>query len=258
MAIQDLIARVRKRLRTSSGKPANPLFDFDGAALPSSDAEALLAAADNDVAKLIYGHKGHVIHKWLHYAGIYNREFAPWRERNPVFLEIGIFKGGSIEMWRDYFGPDATIAGIDINPECADFVHAPNRAFIGSQADPAFLRDVVGQIGTPDIILDDGSHVATHQMVSFQTMFPLLKVGGLYVIEDLHTSYWPGFYEGGYRRKGTAIELAKTLIDDMHGWYHDRGGQLVDKTSIASVRFYDSLVVIEKGEISAPKHIKIG
>lgn len=258
MAIRDVLARVQKRLRTRVGQPPNPLFDFDGHALPSLDAERLLASADNDVARLIYGHKGRVVHKWLHYAGIYNREFGPFRKMRPTFLEIGIFKGGSLELWRNYFGPDAIIAGIDIDPDCAGYVESPNQAFIGSQADPAFLRGVIEKIGEPDIILDDGSHVATHQMVSFKTLFPLLKVGGLYVIEDLHTSYWPGFYEGGYQRKGTGIELAKTLVDDMHGWYHNNAAQLVDKTSVASVRFYDSIVVIEKGKAAAPHHIKVG
>lgn len=257
MSLRDILARVRKRLRINRGLSPNPYFDFEGNLLPSSEAPRLLAEADCDLEKLIYDHKGRVVHKWLHYPKVYEKEFGPYRGTDLTFLEIGIFLGGSLELWRKLFGPDASISGIDINPDCAGYVDAPNRAFIGSQADPAFLRSVVAEIGAPDIILDDGSHVANHQRISFETLFPLLKVGGLYVIEDLHTSYWPGFYEGGYRRSGTAIELAKSLIDDMHGWYHNSGSRFVDRSSIANIRFYDSIVVIEKGEIAKPQHIKV-
>ena len=94
-------------------------------------------------------------------------------------------------------------------------------------------------------------------MASFKTLFPLLADGGIYVIEDLHTAYWPGFHEGGYQRSGTAIELAKTLVDDMHGWYHAKGSKLADSSSVVSVRFYDSIVVIEKGNARMPQHIKV-
>ena len=257
MNLSDVFDRVRRRVRKLKGEQPNAYFDFAGHELPRTDAPRLLEAADNDVARLIYDHKGRIVHKWLHYPGVYQKEFGDYRGTDLTFLEIGIFKGGSLQLWRKFFGEKANIAGLDINPDCADYVDPPTRAFIGSQADPAFLRSVIEQIGTPDIILDDGSHVASHQLASFKTLFPLLKVGGLYVIEDLHTSYWAGFYEGGYRRSGTAIEFAKTIIDDMHAWYHNSGTRLVDQTSVASVRFYDSIVVIEKAEVPVPHHIKV-
>lgn len=255
--MRDIIARARRRLRAMAGKPSLAYFPFEQQELDPSEASRLLEQETTEIGKLFYGHKGRVVHKWLHYPTVYEREFGLYRGKPVNFLEIGIFKGGSLELWRNYFGPDASIAGIDINPDCAGYVDPPNRAFIGSQADPAFLRSVIDEIGTPDIILDDGSHVASHQMASFKTLFPLLADGGIYVIEDLHTAYWPGFYEGGYRRSGTAIELAKTLVDDMHGWYHSKGGQLADGSSIVSVRFYDSIVVIEKGKSQMPQHIKV-
>lgn len=113
-------------------------------------------------------------------------------------------------------------------------------------------------MGGVDVVLDDGSHVAGHQRVSFETLFPLLNAGGLYIIEDMHTSYWPGSYGGGYRRPGTAIELCKDVVDDMHGWYHDSKGKRVARQEVGAVHFYDSVAVIEKVEHGPPRHVKIG
>ena len=169
------------------------------------------------------------------------------------FLEIGVFKGGSLEVWRDYLGPRATIFGIDIDPDCAAYVDAPNQVRIGSQADPKFLREIVAAMGGVDVVLDDGSHVARHQTISFATLFPLLSDGGLYMIEDTHTSYWPGWFFGGLKRKGTAVELIKETIDDMHRWYHWQ--KRPSHGPVRAVHAYDSVAVIEKQATPPPTHI---
>jgi len=209
------------------------------------------------IEELFFQNRGRVAHKWVHFLPAYDRILAPHRGKPVTMLEIGVSQGGSLEMWRDYFGPRATIFGIDINPDCAERFDPPNQVRVGSQADPAFLRRVVDEMGPPDIILDDGSHVASHQRISFETLFPLLKVGGVYMIEDLHTSYWSGF-EGGYRRPNTGIELVKDLIDDQHAWYHDRGERIAPRTQIGAIQMFDSLVAIEKVERVRPAHVKTG
>jgi hypothetical protein len=119
-------------------------------------------------------------------------------------------------------------------------------AFIGSQDDPEFLVRTVASIGRPDIVLDDGSHVAEHQKASFETLFPLLKEGGLYVIEDTHTSYWTETYNGGYGRAGTAVELSKSFIDDMHAWYHSRDYNESIRDQVKSITLFDSVIALEK------------
>ncbi|HYI39434.1 MAG TPA: class I SAM-dependent methyltransferase [Allosphingosinicella sp.] len=171
-------------------------------------------------------------------------------------LEIGVSKGGSLAMWRSYFGPRATIYGIDVNPDCAGYVDGPNQVRIGSQDDPDFLRRVVKEMGGIDVVLDDGSHVARHQQTSFETLFPLLNERGLYAIEDLHTAYWPN-YGGGYGRQGSAIELLKRSVDDIHHWYHPHppaaGG-----ADVAAVHFHDSIAVVEKGGARRPIHAQMG
>ena len=107
-------------------------------------------------------------------------------------------------------------------------------------------------MGGVDIVLDDGSHNGRHQRASLQALFPLLSVDGIYAIEDLHTSYWPGDWEGGYNRPGTGIETIKQLLDDMHAWFHDKSETLIQKNEISGIHAYESLVFIDKGRKKKP------
>lgn len=259
MNLQDWAVRgnrwVRRKLRL------NQKTQFDLAAhrlKTESDRQRLLMEADTELARLVFGKRGRVVDKWTHYPTVYERHFSKYRGTNFKMLEIGVFKGGSLELWREYFGPEATIFGVDINPECAGFVDPPNQVRIGSQDDPEFLKSVITEMGGVDVILDDGSHNAPHQVASFRALFPLLKDGGLYCIEDIHTAYWPGTYEGGYRRPKTAIELTKDVIDDMHSWYHDKGERWAPAKELLAVHVYDSICVIEKGKKNRPESIRVG
>ncbi len=164
--------------------------------------------------------------------------------------------GGSLEIWREYFGPDAKICGVDLEPACASRVDAPNIVRIGSQADPAFLASVIAEIGRPTIIIDDGSHVASHQQASFDALWPELEPGGLYIIEDMHTAYWRE-WEGGHRRSKTALALIGDVTDAMHGWWHDKSG-VVKPADVLAVHQYESIAVIEKGLKLPPKHVTVG
>jgi hypothetical protein len=89
------------------------------------------------------------MHKWHHYFDIYERHFAPFRGRGISMIEIGVHRGGSLRMWRDYFGPGCRIADIDIDPACAAVADEDISIFIGDQADPKFLREVLAQTGPP-------------------------------------------------------------------------------------------------------------
>jgi cephalosporin hydroxylase len=207
-----------------------------------------------DIGQMFDSQDGRICIKWAHYLPIYDRLFGPLRGTEVRLLEIGVHKGGSLQLWRNYLGPDAKIHGVDIDPECAKLSSDDLPVHIGSQADPDFLEMVVNQMGGVDVVLDDGSHVAKHQRASFDALFPRLSVGGLYIIEDTHTAYWAR-HGGGYRRPGTAIEMSKGLVDGMHGWYHrvplGRRGRWA-KEQIGSISFYDSMVVIEKCLRSRP------
>jgi cephalosporin hydroxylase len=222
-----------------------PLWTDPLAPFRSNDA-SLIDQTDSDLARAFFAHRGRPVFKWVHYLDLYERHFAHLRGTAFTMLEIGVSQGGSLELWREYFGDQAVICGIDIDPDCAAKVDPPNLVRIGSQDDPDFLRGVAAELGELDLVLDDGSHIGRHQQASFETLWPLVKPGGLYVIEDLHTSYWGPTFEGRYGRRGTGVELVKQLFDDMHGWYHDRGEQLAARDAIGAIHAYDSIVFIEK------------
>lgn len=227
-------------------------------ALPVDARETLAAQDSTALAQMFYGNTGRVVHKWTHYLPVYEKYLGQYRGTAFKMLEIGVFQGGSLDLWRRYFGPAATIFGVDINPACAGYVDPPNQVRIGSQADGDFLRRVVAEMGGLDVVLDDGSHIADHQRASFEALFPLLVEGGLYIIEDTHTSYIPGFLQGGYRRKGTAIEFAKDLIDGMHGHFHRHAHGAIARDWIPAMHIYDSMIIIEKQRRGRPGHIKVG
>lgn len=248
-----LVEGVRRRLGLD--RPPRPLEAFS---VDRDTARADLPAPESRLAKLFFEKEGRTVDKWMSYLLAYDRHLSRYCGTSFAMLEIGVFRGGSLELWREYFGPQATLFGVDIDPQCAGRVSAPNEVRIGSQADPAFLLDVVREMGALDVVLDDGSHVAEHQWATFETLFPHLPVGGLYIIEDLHTSYWRWNWNGGYRRPGTGVELVKDLIDDMHGWFHGRPMITVAGRDVRAIHLYDSVVIIEKGAGEPPRRVRSG
>lgn len=215
-----------------------------------------------DFLDLFTGTSGALVNKWHHYLPLYERYFGPWRDRKgkpPLrFLEIGVYRGGSLAMWRRYLGPDAIIYGIDIDPYCARYDGEHAQVRIGSQDDPAFLARVVAEMGGVDVILDDGSHVVDHIEASFKALYPLLSQGGTYMIEDLHTSYWHD-YRGGYATGRNSFDFLRKLIDDMHHWYHDQAlNHPGFRDQIAGIHIHDSVAVIEKAQVFAPVYSMVG
>lgn len=189
-----------------------------------------------------------VLMKWAHYYDIYERDLARYRDRPISFLEIGVFKGGSIPMWKAFFAKDSRLTFLDIDPACAAQAEAGTTVEIGNQADPAFIARIAQTYGPFDLIVDDGSHVNAHQVKSFELLWPHLNDDGLYIVEDTHTSYWPGF-GGGYRNEASFIEYAKRMVDRMHSWYTDQDDLFpFDPIAkeMASVRFFDSITMFEK------------
>jgi hypothetical protein len=201
---------------------------------------------------------GKIVHKWVHYFPIYERHFEWFRNKSMTFVEIGVFKGGSLGMWQRYFGPLARIVGIDIDERCR--AHESPGVFvrIGDQSDEAFLQSVIDEFGVPDIVLDDGSHRMDHIRRSFEFLYPKMPKNGVYMVEDLHTAYWEEF-GGGVANPGSFINISKGLVDRLNA-DHSRGAVEPDAFTRETfgISFYDSIVAIEKGEVWRKEAPKVG
>jgi hypothetical protein len=192
------------------------------------------------------------------YTPWYARHFAPLRDRPLTVIEIGVggyedtgAGGGSLRMWERYFRR-ALVYGVDLHAKPA--VGGPRvRVLTGHQADPAFLRDLLSETGPPDLVIDDGSHISRDVIATFEALFPALGPGGLYVVEDLLTSYWPGW--GGdatdHNRTDTSVGFLTARVDGLnHEEFLPETGYRPTYTDrhIVGLHFYHNLAVVEKGE----------
>ncbi len=207
-----------------------------------------------------YNHTGNLIHKWDHYFEIYEKYFSKYKNKKVNILEIGISHGGSLQMWKKYFGENVNIFAIDVNQECKKHEDDKIKIFIGSQSDVNFLKTVESQLPELDIILDDGGHTMQQQIVSFEQLYLKVKEGGLYIVEDTHSSYWHAF-GGGLKNKNSFIEYAKNLIDSLYDSHiSNKRSLLINEITknIYSISYYDSIVVFEKKLRPKPFHIQKG
>ncbi len=212
-----------------------------------------MGSGGNDLWTYFRNNDGRLVHKWLHYFDIYERHFSQFRGRSITLVEIGVFQGGSLDMWRAFFGPDAKIVGVDIEPRAAELETPGTEIVIGDQADPAFLERLAEHVGPIDVLIDDGGHTIEQQMATFRVLWPHVRDAGVVLVEDLHTNYWEE-YGGGYERPGTFIEFAKSIIDAQNAW-HSRSPNLRvgDLTkSIRGLHSYDSVIVLEKADVREP------
>ena len=214
---------------------------------------------NSDLEKYFRNNTGRLIHKWNHYFDIYERHFNRFRNKEVVILEIGVSQGGSLQMWKNYFGGKAKIYGIDVNPSCKELEEENIKIFIGSQSDRKFLRGVKESIPKVDILIDDGGHTMKQQIVSYEELFDHVKDDGVYLCEDLHTSYWLT-HGGGHKRPGTFIEYSKNFIDSLNAYHSEQKKLKVNSftKSVDSIHYYDSIIVIEKRKKEAPFHEKTG
>lgn len=202
----------------------------------------------NRLEDFFFYEKHNPITKWWHYFEIYHQYFNKFVGGHINMLEIGVYKGGSLQMWRDYFGDNATIVGVDIDGNCKQYEENHIHVCIGSQNDAGFLENIAEQYGPFDIVLDDGSHFMQHQITAFEVLFPKLREGGVYMCEDTHTSYWSSF-DGKWRDETTFIEYGKRLVDEINGQHVKREYESFQTKYwgiLKGIHFYDSMVVAER------------
>jgi hypothetical protein len=217
------------------------------------------AAFENPLGEYFLRNPGRQIHKWHHYFEIYHRHLERFRGRSPVVIEFGVQHGGSMQMWREYFGPGAQIVGVDIDARCSSGQEESIEIVIGDQADRNFLASLRQRYPRVDVVIDDGGHTMEQQLATFQELYLHLQPQGVYICEDLHTSYFPSF-GGGFRRPDTFIEFAKGLVDWLNGWYCTEPGQELNAfpRSTHGMHFYDSMLVLEKRPMEQPRHSRTG
>jgi Methyltransferase domain len=185
--------------------------------------------------------EGPGIWKWLHYFDIYHRHLSRFVGTDAQIVEIGVYSGGSLQMWRQYFGDRCRIAGIDIEEACRLYVNDCVKIFIGDQADRQFWAEFRQEVPSMDVVLDDGGHEPEQQMVTLEETLPYLRPGGVYICEDIH----------GVGNRFAAF--AHDLADNLNAARWNRNKSLsptaCDATpfqaSIHSVHCYPFVVVIE-------------
>ena len=187
--------------------------------------------------------------KWEKYFDVYEEYFTKFRDKNITFVEIGIYNGGSLKVWRDFFGPKSRIIGIDINPDCKKFEEDGIEIYIGNQSDPIFWKNFFNKVGNVDVILDDGGHTNLDQITTTVQCVDKINDGGILMVEDTLTSY---INEYNSKKSFSFINFAKKIIDDVNYTagipeFQNKNNNLFFKFSlnkyIYSTHFYESIVV---------------
>jgi hypothetical protein len=227
------------------------------AAFGSRGADDSSGASSNPLKRYFDSHQeGRGIWKWIHYFDIYQRHLQQFVGKEVHILEIGIYSGGSLDMWKHYFGPKCHVYGVDIEPACKRYEGERSKVLVGDQADPAFWKRFKAEVPSVDILIDDGGHLPEQQIVTLEEMLPHLRPGGVYLCEDVHGTL-NGF--SAYVH-GLADNLNATCLKSGLG---KEQGHLATATpfqrAIRSIHLYPFVCVIEKAlnqpdEFIAPKH----
>jgi SAM-dependent methyltransferase len=206
-------------------------------------------------AETFFAHDGNISDKWEQYLSIYESELRRFRAagRGVRLLEIGVQNGGSLQLWADYLPQGSSIVGVDVDPKCAELHFGKNiKVIVGDATDHASLDSHLGSQRF-DIIIDDGSHHSKDIIATFLACFSRLDPGGIYVVEDLHCSYFTS-HGGGLRKPHAAVEWLKSLVDALNADHipdETIGPEEISRLrefgrEIARITFYDSAAVIEK------------
>jgi cephalosporin hydroxylase len=213
-----------------------------------------------DLQQYWLNNTGQSIHKWVNYFPIYEKHFAPWKGKSATVLEIGVEHGGSLQMWRDYFGPGSTIVGIDIDPNCARHEPPGTHVRIGDQTDTAFLQQVTDEFGPFDIVIDDGSHISDHITATFNFLYSKVTENGCYFVEDLHKTY-EAPHGNSLSNPMSFINQVKAITDSLiadHVWHSNF---TIKPTSFTRdtfcISFYDSIIVFDKKQIPVNQAFRI-
>ena len=194
--------------------------------------------------------------KWEHYFPIYESHLSKYVNSEVTIFEVGVLGGGSLQMWKQYLGPRATVVGIDIDPQCKTYENGSIRVEIGNQSDTEFLDLVLSKYGTPDIVIDDGSHINSDIMTTLTHLLKLMPKNSTYLIEDCHALFHKA-WEGNKESAGTLFDWIRLQMNKMHEHYLPDvvKEQKTDSVPIG-IHVYDSVVVLDVGSQSSFKALQ--
>jgi hypothetical protein len=175
------------------------------------------------------------------YFQTYDELLSHYRGNEIVFLEVGVLEGGSLFMWRDFFGPKVRIIGVDLNPLAKKWETFGFEIFIGDQSKVEFWKSLHREIGDVDIILDDGGHTFKQQITTAMNALPMIKDGGLLIVEDTHTSYMAGYGRSTF----SFMKWAYLVCDAINRRFSDLDKGSFTESPISGVwkvSFFESIV----------------
>lgn len=255
---QQISKTVLRLLRSGYSQLSGPVMSargyLRGRGLQSEAPAFEVKEVSNPIRDYFEAHsQGPGIWKWRHYFEIYHRHLQKFIGQPVNILEIGIFSGGSLQMWANYFGDRCHVYGVDIQPECKAYESDSVKILIGDQGDRKFWRACKPSMPRLDVVIDDGSHRPADQIVTLEELLPQMSPGGVYICEDVHASTNRfAQYMSGFASNLNASDL---------NWQDRRISSLVSpfQASVHSIHLYPYVVVIEKNEsrvteFEGPRH----
>ena len=193
--------------------------------------------------------------KHLNYFDVYDDLLNRFIDKEIIFVEIGVLNGGSLFMWRDYFGKKARIIGIDLNPDVKKFEEDGFETFIGNQEDPNFWKSFFKKIGPVDIVLDDGGHTNKQQIITTQQCIENINDEGLFIVEDTHASYQKEF---GNPSDESFINFSKKNVDYINYRFPNIGDEKKPYyNNVFSINFFESIVCYNINKKLCKKNIPV-
>lgn len=174
------------------------------------------------------------------YFDVYHRHLARFIGRDVNVVEIGVYSGGSLRMWRDYFGERAVIHGVDIEEDCRRYEDDRIDIAIGDQSDRRFWKEFVDRVPRIDVVIDDGSHIPEHQIATLEALLPHIANGGVYICEDI------GGIDNPFHSYIAGLARNLSVLDPQEPSEGQRTTGL--QQLIEGVHLYPYMAVIEKPE----------
>jgi O-antigen biosynthesis protein len=208
-------------------------------------------------SEIFLAHEGKLSDKWASYLPIYDQITSEIDAKS--ILEIGVQNGGSLEIWSKIYPKAEVILGLDIEPKCAELAfEAQNIRVMVADASKLETKAEIEKVSANfDLIIDDGSHSSPDIIAALVNYLPLVNPGGIFVVEDLHASYWPT-HHGGLLEEVSAQSFIKRIIDvinfehwnhtidvrDYLAGYHEISEEFLEALSkVRSVEFTNSVTI---------------